>query len=91
MVKHARARKARISARRDDNHIRIVVEDDGVGFDTSRIDSQMDNGGKFGLFSIRERLHHLGGRFEIDSKSGHGTQVTLKAPLQGNGKRAKGN
>ncbi len=91
VVKHARARKARISARRDDNHIRIVVEDDGVGFDTSRIDSQMDKGGKFGLFSIRERLHHLGGRFEIDSKSGHGTQVTLKAPLQGNGKRAKGN
>jgi len=36
----------------------------------------------FGLFSIRERLDHVGGQLKIKSKSGYGTQVTLVAPLK---------
>jgi signal transduction histidine kinase len=37
---------------------------------------------KNGLFSIEERLDHLGGQFEIESKPSHGTRATLVAPLK---------
>ena len=82
IVKHARARNARTFIETKDEKIRITVEDDGVGFDISEIDSHIGRAGKFGLFSIRERLNHLGGHFDIASKPGHGTQVSLAAPLQ---------
>ncbi|MCL4500634.1 MAG: hypothetical protein M1438_02115, partial [Deltaproteobacteria bacterium] len=36
----------------------------------------------FGLFSIRERLHYLGGRVDMASKEGEGTRVTLTVPLK---------
>jgi signal transduction histidine kinase len=36
----------------------------------------------FGLFSIRERLTHVGGTFAVESTLGRGTKVTLVAPLQ---------
>ena len=38
--------------------------------------------GGFGLFSIRERLDHLGGRLDIRSGLGRGTHVVLTAPLK---------
>ncbi len=44
----------------------------------------MGRTGGFGLFSIRERLHGLGGRLVVDSKPGSGTKATLVAPLQQN-------
>jgi signal transduction histidine kinase len=40
-----------------------------------------DVSGTYGLFSIRERLHHLGGSLGIESNPGEGTRVTVAAPL----------
>ena len=42
----------------------------------------MRKSGGFGLFSIQERLKHIGGRLEITSRPGEGTQMTLIAPMQ---------
>jgi signal transduction histidine kinase len=80
IAKHARAHKAKVSTRTEDNIIRIIVEDDGVGFSIPE-DKSLTKIGGFGLFSIRERLRHLGGNFEIESKPGQGTRITLVAPL----------
>ncbi len=84
VVKHARARTVRVSIGRDRDWISIMVADDGTGFDAS--EAFMREGGKkgFGLFSIRERLQHLGGSLDIDSKVGRGTRVTLLAPSKRN-------
>jgi signal transduction histidine kinase len=65
------------------------VEDDGVGFDSAEIASSVDTTGRFGLFSIRVRLEPLGGHMELKSKPGHGTRVTLVAPLKHNGGNSK--
>ena len=81
IVKHAQAHNAKVSIRRDNDNIRINIEDDGVGFDTSKIDSSLRTG-CFGIFSIRERLKHLGGLFEIESEPGRRTRVTIVAPLK---------
>lgn len=82
IVKHAQARQIQLFVRRDGDAIRIVVEDDGVGFDLSRIQPRRQAPGGFGLFNIRERLNYLGGQVKIRSQSGQGTRVTLIAPLQ---------
>lgn len=80
IVKHARATRAGIAISREDDLVRIVIEDNGVGFEASEKDRRIKKGG-FGLFSIRERLMHQGGRLEIASGPGTGSRVTLISPM----------
>jgi PAS domain S-box-containing protein len=82
VIKHANAHNAIVSLQRYDTSIKISVEDDGVGFDTSETGLYPTKNKKFGLFSIKERLNHLDGDIEIKSTQGKGTQVTLLAPLK---------
>lgn len=89
VVKHANAHKASVSARRVRGELRVTVEDDGIGFDVSKTGSS-DREGGFGLFSVRERLDHIGGRVNIVSRPGRGTRVTLIAPVDGRAKARKG-
>ena len=89
IAKHAQTRTAKVSITRDADQVRVDVEDDGVGFDSAEIGSSVDTTGRFGLFSIRVRLEPLGGHMEVESKPGHGTRVTLVAPLKHNGGNKK--
>ena len=82
IAKHAHADKASISICKDGDSIRIHIEDDGVGFDVSKIDTSLNKTVGFGFFSIRERLNYIGGQIEIKSEPGHGTRVTVVAPLK---------
>jgi PAS domain S-box-containing protein len=82
IVKHANARNARVIIRREIDDISIEVEDDGVGMKDQPQDSKLKGNGGFGLFSIRERLHYLGGRVEMEPGKKRGTRVTLVVPLQ---------
>ena len=57
------------------------MSDQGIGFEPAGLDDRSKAGQVgWGLFSIRERLTLLGGRFEIDSAPGKGTRVRLVAP-----------
>ncbi len=82
VVKHAKAKKVKVSIRKLDANIHVCIEDDGVGFDSAEIKSKVAESDKFGLFSIRERLEQLGGHVEIDSKSGEGSRIIMTAPLK---------
>jgi PAS domain S-box-containing protein len=83
VVKHAQARRARVIISRSGGEINIKVEDDGVGFGAkSDLQTIQSSNGGFGLFSIRERLHYLGGRLEVESTDIKGTRVTLTVPLK---------
>ena len=81
VAKHAHAGAIRILLGISGGEIHITVEDDGVGFDSSQLESSLGRTKGFGIFSIRERLGHIGGRLEIESAGGKGTKVTLVAPL----------
>ena len=81
IVKHARAHSATVSVREDNDAIRIDIEDDGLGFDISKLAASTPGFLGFGLFSIRERIGPLGGRMEIQSGSGSGTRATIVLPL----------
>ena len=82
VVKHAQAQKVTVSVQRKGEHIQIDIQDDGIGFDPSAISFLADKKVGFGLFSIRERLRHLGGHLAIESTAGKGTRVTLVSPMQ---------
>ncbi|NOT29377.1 MAG: PAS domain S-box protein [Planctomycetes bacterium] len=75
-AKHASARRVHVCLRREEDRLSVAVEDDGVGMDPNMADVKGS-----GLFSIQERLRHVGGSMHIDSAPGKGTKVHLRAPL----------
>ena len=81
VVKHAQAKQATVTVLKETDCVSVKVEDNGVGFDTP--DGMLTPGQTkgFGLFSIRERIEHLGGKFEIRSGRGHGTCISLTLPV----------
>ena len=81
VVKHSQAKRIKVSLSREVCKIRISVEDDGVGFDSSIVQPYSAKTGAFGLFNIRESLRECDGRLKIQSEVGAGTQVLLIAPL----------
>jgi CheY-like chemotaxis protein len=83
VVKHARVNSAIIRTMWDETgHLRIVVCDQGVGFDPSTMGEDLDQAAGLGLFSVRDRLTMLGGHLEVKSTPGAGTTITLIAPLE---------
>ncbi len=82
VVKHSGAKRAEVAIEAVDGRIQITVMDDGVGFDATGFGETFGASGGFGLFSIRERLHHLGGSLAIHSSAGEGTRVLIEAPLR---------
>nr|MEE4269352.1 ATP-binding protein [Candidatus Krumholzibacteria bacterium] len=79
VVKHAQARKMTIQLEYGEDHVHLVISDDGVGFDYA--DFKTNNRDHFGLFAIEERLRDLGGCLAIESTPGHGCRITLEVPL----------
>ena len=79
IAKHARAKLVKVVLSRAENDIEITIEDDGKGFDIS---APKEKSKGLGLFSVRERLRHIGGKLEIESKRDKGTHITLTAPLK---------
>lgn len=81
--KYAGTVDVRIAVEEQENGINIRVEDDGRGFDlaaAAAADNSSPLSSKFGLFSIRERMTALGGRFDMKSAPGRGTQTLLSLP-----------
>jgi signal transduction histidine kinase len=82
VLKHASAQNVRVSLKfKNPSMIMMVVEDDGVGFDTrARANS-------FGLTAMRERVEALGGKIEVESRPAkamakrHGTTIRVGLPL----------
>jgi len=75
-AKHAGARRVHVRLHRVKDQLNASVEDDGVGMAVDLVGAQGS-----GLFSIHERLGHVGGSMRIDSGPGRGTRVHLRAPL----------
>jgi signal transduction histidine kinase len=84
IIKHAQARNVNVSVHKRQNQIRIIIQDDGVGFDTVKACPDSSGLSRFGLFSIREQLENLGGHFAIESEPGRGAKATIVVPLEKN-------
>jgi signal transduction histidine kinase len=60
--------------------VRIIVADDGPGFDPNSLDDKRTGSQTVGLLNIRERVSGFGGKFHIDSSPKRGTRITLSLP-----------
>jgi signal transduction histidine kinase len=79
-ARHAGASTARVSLRRDDHALRLVLTDDGSGFDTS-LDAPV---GHHGLANMRDRAEALGGSLDLESDE-TGTTIIVMVPLADEG------
>jgi len=82
IVKHAEAKRVKITIRVNKKNLRIRVADDGIGFSSETKAARTYQDQQFGLFNVTERIRHLGGSLEVDSQRGRGTMVTLAVPLK---------
>jgi len=80
-VKYARAGNITICINNSQNILDVRVEDDGVGFNADSLFSGAHSYEGFGLFDIKEKINHLGGRLDISSTPGSGTFIRMKVPL----------
>jgi PAS domain S-box-containing protein len=76
-MKHANAGEVFIYLEKEDNHLHLSVEDDGIGFNSE----QTNDVKGIGLSSIRSRVELLNGQFQLQSRPGHGTIVTIQLPV----------
>lgn len=73
VIRHSRARKVKIAAKKVNGRLEVVIDDDGIG-----IPAEADAG--YGLRNMRDRARLLGGRLDISADNGRGTRVCLDIP-----------
>ena len=78
VVKHAQTDRAHLDARAEEGWLLVQVCDEGKGFDPDELASTGGDG--YGLSHVRERLHFLGGRFEVEATPGEGACFTIALP-----------
>jgi len=70
---------------RRDNQMTLIVEDDGIGFDS---EAETSDAERLGLTGIRERAALFGGSLEIESAPNKGTTLYVRVPVSGKAKEA---
>lgn len=77
--KHANANTVQVKLEFLQESLRLVVKDDGIGFN---LDERMATGGSFGILGMNERTQLLEGEIEVQSAPGEGTKVLFQIPLK---------
>ncbi len=79
-LKHAQADNVLIQIEETPKAIRVVIVDDGVGFDLEETARGYEDRGSLGLVNIQERMELVGGQATLESAPGQGTRVSLCVP-----------
>jgi PAS domain S-box-containing protein len=77
VAKHAEANRVTITVSQDGDVLLLEIHDDGVGFDAQKL-AEPDSRTGWGLISMRERVEAVGGRLQIQSVLGQGTQLLVE-------------
>jgi two-component system sensor histidine kinase UhpB len=81
VARHAQASQVSVRLSQEDNRVRLIVADDGVGFDVNTPPKYERDSG-LGLVGMRERVSLVGGKCTVESEPGHGTQITIELPVK---------
>ncbi len=76
--KHSEASRAQVRLEKLDGGIHLSISDNGKGFDLKGVSDRKG----LGLWSMKERVRLIGGRFEIRSEPYRGTRIEVWAPLK---------
>lgn len=78
IIKHSQATEVNIYlTQHGKNELNIMIEDNGIGFDPSKI--KINDG--IGLKTIEKRIEQMGGVFNIDSHHSQGTTIIIDVPI----------
>jgi signal transduction histidine kinase len=81
ILKHANASKIEVTIGQTSLGLRLVVRDDGIGFNVGEARRKSSMGESFGLLGMQERLGLLGGTLTIRSDPSHGTEIEAIYPV----------
>ena len=81
--RHAQAQQQRVQLHLAPHEVTLIVQDDGIGFQPPplRGPQATEREEHIGLRGMRDRVDLIGGTFELDSKPGQGTRITVKVPI----------
>ncbi len=77
IIKYAEADEVLLQLTYSNEWLNLTIEDNGIGFETNEVSVQKG----MGLKSIAFRTNYVGGNYEIDSRKGSGTLVSINVPL----------
>ncbi|MBA7617484.1 hypothetical protein ES703_24799 [subsurface metagenome] len=80
ILEHSEAKNANIKLECSDTECVLNIQDDGQGFDVSKLTRVEPGGRGAGLFTMRERAHLVGGMGYVESQPGEGTKITVQVP-----------
>ncbi len=82
-LRHADATTIRVVLRDEPDALHLLIEDDGVGFDTEAARQRIRRGERLGILGMFERVRGVGGRIDFDSRPGAGCRITVRFPFSG--------
>lgn len=86
VAKHAHAARVRVVVEEGEREVRVLVEDDGAGFDVDAVRTRaLSSGSHVGLIGLEERGALLDGTVSIESTPGRGTRVSARLPIDAPG------
>ena len=77
IIKHAKASTVMVQLLEKDNHLKLTIKDNGIGFQETEIEPGL------GLKSLRSRADLIGAQLAFNSTIGKGTELVLLIPLSG--------
>lgn len=77
ITKHAQASQATVTLEANDERVRLVIVDNGIGFEPASL-AELPSHQHWGLLTMTERAQAVGGRCSINSRPGQGTQIIVE-------------
>tara|TARA_R110002126_G_scaffold291780_1_gene457923 strand:- start:15843 stop:22151 length:6309 start_codon:yes stop_codon:yes gene_type:complete len=81
-IKYAEASLIILNLTKETETVRVVITDNGKGFDTKKLNNNVNSGSGFGLFAVKERIRNMNGTLEIISEINIGTKIKIIVPLE---------
>ncbi len=81
IMKHSNATRFSIQLVIMDNYMRMIISDNGKGFNLEEISSRNNPLDGMGLTNMRKRVESYQGQLKIDSSDGNGTMIVIRIPL----------
>ena len=76
--KHAKPQHVLIEIEREEQGVKFIIEDDGIGFEWNKVVIEKKT---LGLLAMEERVKILGGSFELWSRENQGTKISFTIPI----------
>jgi PAS domain S-box-containing protein len=81
VLKHAEAERVSLVMERRQDHLLVIIEDDGRGFDQEAATGPRAGMPRLGLLGMKERVASVGGEMQVESAAGRGTSLFIRVAL----------